>query len=160
MGIQRLQPVGGGTDWSKYTPISIISSITPSTTYTPVLIITGKGFLKSATAYGPRYSLRITIDGTVIHESGYLDGSISQQSGLIAGGDILGDGTGSLYDRINKVYPLSMVTHPFIMSSLSTSSNKSVLLPKELFFNQSLKVEIKTTTGTDSIGYEITGGHE
>lgn len=160
MGIQRLKPVGGGTDWSKYTPISIISSITPPTTYTPVLSITGKGFLKSATAYGARYSLRITIDGTVIHESGYSNGTTNQQSGLIAGDDILGEGTGSLYDRLNSAYQLSIVTHPFIMSSLSTFSNKSVFLPKELFFKQSLLVEIKTTTGIDNISYEITGGHE
>ncbi|MED5042763.1 hypothetical protein P9848_12595 [Geobacillus stearothermophilus] len=149
MGIQRLQPVSGGTDWSKYVPYCLTQSeanIDKSKTL-QVVNITGKGYLSLAalclaTVYNPRrisLTLKITIDGVVKHQAQTL--GASDITGIIPLEFTSNDGTNRI--GIKELATRSVAGYTAVKTYPVTDESFSIaLVAQPIFFNQSLLIEI------------------
>lgn len=185
MGIQRLQQVNGGIDWSKYSDLSGAVVVTPGDTgFRTMLDITGKGFIKKLIGYRKsgasqgavsRGFIRITIDGLVVFEANmrsYVNSSPPNTigySGLICEEHILGfDTSVGIYSKglgISRYYASMSVINSLPYSEPEDSSGnaygKIFILSKPLFFNQNLKVEMRCIdTQTKSMVLDYLGGVE
>ncbi|NNU96164.1 hypothetical protein [Anoxybacillus sp. EFIL] len=115
MGIQRLQPVSGETDWMKTTPI-ITKFSTINSTYETAVNVTGKGILTG-------------IAGTSRYEN----------TAVYTFVEIIVDGTTLITDlRVNSL------------------NNGSVGIPMNIRFNNSLKVNVRSTAGGYTVEATIT----
>lgn len=153
------------SDWTKYTPLLSNTSTTISTanTWNTILNINGVGYLKKASIYinSTIYYgyIRVTIDGTVVYyasNSNQIGGSLFTLDNL----------------KYNSTTALSYVCNPFNSGGLTQTtinylvgypytggSSYSCLIPKEIYFKTSLKIEIQTSTSNSvTINTEIEGG--
>jgi hypothetical protein len=159
LGIQKLQPQNG-SDWSKYTPFSkTIQQYLNANQTMSVLSITGKGYLSQATFKdntGYIGSLKITVDGTIIHWGKYQaaagllqENSINYNSNnaiLIRGGK----------DTSSQVGVTNGFDYPYTLNSVTSI----VVLPQPIFFNKSLVIELtneNASSTTTALG-TIVGG--
>lgn len=163
MGIQRLQAVSGGTDWSKYVPLTFHGTainIPTSTTYT-VTNVTGKGYLRYVTYFNTTANinsdLKITIDGVVKHlttlnHNAYMTG--------IGPYDLVGvDASNAKIMSLNGA-GVKSVERVLQYPTTSQGTGGFVLIDNPIFFNSSLKVEIinRDTTYALSAYVTVIGG--
>jgi hypothetical protein len=129
MGIQRLQPVSGGTDWSKMTPMAVrygnyTGNLNAGASLT-LASISGKGIVTDITVTIPNHDLlevKIEIDGTPLNIAyGYISGSITYKRN-----PAIITGSGSLYTiklstpiRFNSSFVLSVINNNNVSESLA-----------------------------------------
>lgn len=141
----------GGTDWSKYTPISSYLRNYIMNAYGTVQLtnITGKGYLVLATAFlinqSYTVSLKITIDGVVKH---YTSSSTQNRLTGIGPHSLINTqntiGTNLILKEMSQqISGLSEGTLPYPTTDYS---NGFVFISQPIFFNQSLLIEIKNPT--------------
>jgi hypothetical protein len=159
MGIQRLQPVSGGTDWSKYSPYFLITgwSVPAGASNYNALTINGSGYIEKLinTNVDSYINVKIIIDGVTVGYykaskfSGYFpEDRIWRESGnpyiLTAGG--------------------GQLSFPSIIlgGSLPTDGldGKLVIIRKPIFFKNSLQLILDNTvpSAPRTINFEIIGG--
>jgi hypothetical protein len=106
MGIQRLQPISGGTDWSKLTPmIQTVNSQNNigGNSYYDEIIINGKGIITQITIFlnSAYLAPSIIIDGGTEKQL-YVNQSSNAILPLIAGNNMFSQNT-SIYNEILSI---------------------------------------------------------
>lgn len=181
MGIQRLQPVSGGIDLRKITPLGIGveyftgvgGSYSPGTDV--VIDIQGEGFIddciyyfRNTDSYTRECGLYIEVDGIAIYHVRYdvpasnagLFGFISRESvRLNPSGQpiawILGPNSGGISYTLNND-----ITLPYTPYSSYTLSNafKNAILSRPIYFKNRFLVKRLFKSSSGHFGYSIKGG--
>ena len=158
MSINSTINSGGGTDWSKYTITTGTGNITDDN-YVEVLNITGKGYLESALACsGDNASdiahIKVTIDGVVKVATGSTYSGTKKVSGVISRNAV---DNNSVYYYVIMADGVVAAINTFQGYPYTTDSNTGglVIAPTFLFFNSSLKIEVKRSNNTAKSSYVV-----
>jgi len=167
MGIQRLKPVNGGTDWSKYVPnrSTWSGTLVNGLQFYTVYDVTGKGYLSYALAIVTSdfdVRMRITIDGVVKHDTwspatAYTPTGIGPAS-LIDGGGRTSAGSTLFMKGVLQTNVL--LTSPVFLNYPSTSASTGfVIIEQPIFYNQSLKIELSPrASNLSGVHFVVVGG--
>jgi hypothetical protein len=157
---------GGGTDWSKYTLMSATGNVS-NNTFTSVLSVTGKGFLNLATVCAgtsgnDRSDIRVTVDGTIVVNTGETNPSSTQYIAGISTQDNIKYST--TWNALCYDYSYSQIAYMRIGNfknypyTGASANGGIVVIPSNLFFKQSLLIEVKYTTGNSNAKYYLSYG--
>jgi len=130
--------------------------------YQTVLEVIGKGFISKNvyTISNGRVNIKVTIDGVVIWEnaatlnsnaSGFcLEEYLFVNNGFVA----VRVGQKPMNFNNNQVYS------PVQLPNLDNEDNRTSYIPEPLYFNKSVKIEMKANVTTDAVTISILGGVE
>ncbi|WP_163538327.1 hypothetical protein [Gracilibacillus sp. YIM 98692] len=160
-------PKSGGTGWRKYETLvhEDTYEVNDTLTYENVFEVNGEGYITTISLWNDTSDnenlARITIDGEVVYETSLSN--INYTFGLINQNEIHG-GDSNSYSYVRQ--PTNRTIHsiraneysyPFIETDPSNSS--AVVLPREIFFKSSIKLEVQTDSTTSRrFYYRIAGG--
>jgi hypothetical protein len=151
---------GGGFDTSKYMNYEITNSFTiPDINSHTIININGKGYLQKWVIYNTSTSnlfSRITIDGNVV----FYAYSKSQANGCLSTFDSLVCNNGTLY------LPIFYLSGSYVYTQINGNGkfpyidggNCNSIIPKNLYFKRSLKIEIISPTTGYTVWYNFKGG--
>ena len=152
--------VEGGTDWSLYTPFNKATLETPaaSDVYETYFQVTGRGYITTTLLNQQGVSgvgyIRVTIDGSLF----VLCTSNSASGNLTVGCELIGSAHSDGSSQYPSVLPFGGWDYASRAGAEADYGDEEVyLLGMPVFFNESLLVEFKHTTGQDCNMY-VCGG--
>lgn len=155
-------PIKTGTDWSKYTPLSISQGVkaSPINTWKEASSILGRGFvsqvLSGSSGNGLILQLRITIDGVLVFQ-GKAEYGVSEITGLLSQStSFMGVGAKQLISG-TKAYSLSPEKQKTFPHTMGDHGYCSINTP--IFFESSLLIEYKASN-LEEFGIDVKGGLE
>lgn len=156
---------GGGTDWSRYKPLTKSGQITSGSAgvLTNVLNISGEGFLSKAIAQSSpsqQAIVKVTIDNVVYVWNTALNGNLL--AGMILENFLLTYSSTAVGAKI----PFNMVGQQQFggtpsqstLTSLTGSSGNGLYIAHPIFFKSSLLVDVGCVVGAVATSWDVTGG--
>lgn len=169
----NINVMGGGFDLRKYTPRSVLSNATLTSTYQTLLNIAGEGFLNHAAVFtntgataASRAFMKITVDDVILFE-----GTAKNLASVLSFTGFMD--TSKLISRSGTnesviMYPYNNVLSQVIISDANiptarnlpyTGAQEGILYADSpLFFKTSLKIECKVATTSVACNALITYG--
>lgn len=148
------------SDWSQYSPITYNNNVSTSTSWTSIYSVNGKGYVSKAmgvTSSSIAVNFRVTIDGSIVYlaqtQSSYCCGIVKKTHALIYNNQL----QIPIYGGLSYSYSNSALDYFTNYPYTGGAIGMFTLLPQEIFFNSSFKIEVMSTN-TSNTNIDILGG--